>query len=823
MPCLPFRARLFAPAFSRLIVSLALLLAGAVACVADAPAWDIKVQGGFITSLCRDNHGCLWIGTEDNGVWRLDPSAPKDTQYSHFTHENGLGDDDAYALACDKRGRIWVGTLNHGVSVFNGKEWKTYGPLDGPLGSRVFALAVSPQDGGVWMATEAGLARYRNDRWSYYTRADGLPSDQANALAFSQSGILYVGTQCDGIAIGSPANDYHTWRVVTGPRQMPNAPTGPGLPTSLINCLLVVRDGTVYAGTPMGLASSGDGGRTWRYRRGADWKAKLAGLADPVPPSARPVEGHLLREDYVTCLAEDGYQGLWVGHRQAGLELLERGTGQRLLPNVTEDNKDDFVTCLLPDGPGVWAGRYGSGLMLRYADTLPLPAPSHETAAPPLPAPAAPPALAELTAMLRIVSRIPPDPHELQPKAVALDDDWTTEGDWLGRYGRYWACLCATSSPSDYLWGSGWELVRYALQSGPNRTDDDSLRYWIQWLYTQNPHVLELPSVYLDSRVQRKLTTWEVNRRESEVDDHGETYPMTKDGPHIYCTLTVPPGLYYLSLYDFNKDGHDGSNRFRDYHVSIRPHPPEKNIGDISGFANQPEWTDGRIRDFWGGVWKRFLVRGPVSLTVEINRNHSFNTILPAVMLDLVDENPPPYSGTPEQRLAWRNEKRQLLLSQWRPANTTHSVSAANAPEQAADEVFDALQRLELTNGAWWAVNGRRFYAPLLRSFTAQARAGLSAESTQRRLSRSGTCYYQMGMYTLWEQCQRQTGLTPARDIEKALRWNGDNGMGHGFEAVTAYVTSHAANTSRIKTVVSASSLQANGEKGGKNQQLSPP
>ena len=57
--------------------------------------------------------------------------------------EFALGDDDIYALACDKLGRIWVGNLNHGVSVydghaptaaevdakgsFRGRGWRNYG------------------------------------------------------------------------------------------------------------------------------------------------------------------------------------------------------------------------------------------------------------------------------------------------------------------------------------------------------------------------------------------------------------------------------------------------------------------------------------------------------------------------------------------------------------------------------------------------------------------------------------------------------------------------------------------------------------------------
>lgn len=84
MPCQPLRA----------ISSLALLLACAASAFADVTPWDVGAQGRFITSLCRDTRGNVWIGTEDQGVWRLDPSAPKDKQYTHFATKDGLGSDD---------------------------------------------------------------------------------------------------------------------------------------------------------------------------------------------------------------------------------------------------------------------------------------------------------------------------------------------------------------------------------------------------------------------------------------------------------------------------------------------------------------------------------------------------------------------------------------------------------------------------------------------------------------------------------------------------------------------------------------------------------
>ncbi len=70
---------------------------------------------------------------------------------AQFTTKDGLGDDYGYALACDDQNRIWVGHLNHGVSVFNGQKWQTYevvgglsrpDTLNGPLGERIFKIAV---------------------------------------------------------------------------------------------------------------------------------------------------------------------------------------------------------------------------------------------------------------------------------------------------------------------------------------------------------------------------------------------------------------------------------------------------------------------------------------------------------------------------------------------------------------------------------------------------------------------------------------------------------------------------------------------------------
>ena len=195
-------------------------------------AWQTFPQpGSFVMALARDGMDNLWVGTEGNGVWRYAPNVSTNGQWTHYSQKSGvgnhltpalspasggegdgLGDDYAYSVAVDKQGRIWVGHLNHGVSVYNGTSWRNYDVPHGPIGERVFKIAVCPTDGDVWIGTSAGLTRYEvsKDEWKHYTRnAEGrmqnaemgnqlpqlptsnsyLPSDQISAIAFDKARI----------------------------------------------------------------------------------------------------------------------------------------------------------------------------------------------------------------------------------------------------------------------------------------------------------------------------------------------------------------------------------------------------------------------------------------------------------------------------------------------------------------------------------------------------------------------------------------------------------------------------------------------------------
>jgi hypothetical protein len=197
---------------------------------------------------------------------------------------------------------------------------------------------------------------------------------------------------------------------------------------------------------------------------------------------------------------------------------------------------------------------------------------------------------------------------------------------------------------------------------------------------------------------------------------------------------------------------------------------------DIVEFDQKTELAHARIQDFWGGVYKRFLVRGPTKLTVQINRNDSFNTMLSGVMLDLVDELPPPYYCT---RQEWES-KATGNAEEKGPS----FVAATNAAE-AAQRLALALAAMPNKNETWWAENKRRFYLPLLRWQLAAA-GGTDAPAV-------ATSYYQLNLFDDWEKRLQQQGIVSARKIEQAQRWDGVtySCAGMGNQMVSAYVKAH--------------------------------
>jgi hypothetical protein len=770
-------------------------------------AVKLERNRAFGPAMCTDLRADLWVASEGHGVQKYDPTKPPLEAWTQFTTKDGLGDDSGYAIACDKAGRIWVGHLNHGVSVFNGSKWQNFdvvggasrpGKLAGPLGERVFHIAVDQRDGDVWIATNGGLSRYSasKDAWTYFTRADGLASDLASSMAFDSAGNIYVAMSADGVAMADFADNYRTWRYVTGPKDEPLTPSGDGLPSNLMNDILVARSGAVYATTDAGVAWSKDRGKTWNYIRGRDWADKVKQQFNGPPAGWSAGEPtNLLSEDYSTALAETADGKIVIGHRQTPVDEFDGVSCGPYPGSVT-----GFVRTILTT-PYSLQGAYGEGIEVLQTSTDAKGAIGGSTS-PKLaaqvavdvhfPSSANVPSLAEFNAELAQMAAVPPA-ADGSSAVAALDDDWHTQGDWLGRYGRYWSLICGIVSPGEYLWGASPDAIEYHVRQGSAHPGPSSMQWYVSKMYSKDARTLELPPVYADSRVTQGLTSADVTRRQAEFNDHGESMPMSISGPGLAFQLSVPAGQYYLSVYfvdDDSQAGNKSKNRFRDFGIEVVSRLPD--VDGLNALAAATPLASTRIADFWGGAYKRFLVQGPTDLTIVIDRNHSLNAKMSGVMLDVPESRPPPYFQSFDQ---WNQSQVVLAkkiarrVADWKvdPKSAADEFAARATAIDAAKGLSAALDEMRMWNPGWYAQNQHRI-AVLLSRWSIASKVALAHDD----LPLEESWLFQAGLFSEMEAVQRTAGGKTARDMEHAMKWNASisQDSGHEFQMLTDQILS---------------------------------
>ena len=599
--------------------------------VGSSLGWKGESQGQYITALCNDPRGELWVGTEGNGLWRR----TQDGHWTQFGSQNGLSDDSVCSLAFDTRHRLWVGTSRGGICVWNGQGWRVFNVLDGPLSERVNAIAISPQNGEVWLGTDAGVARYSDTKgWRYLPHLDGLASNQIKALAFASDGTVFVATACDGVSIAHNADDYATWKNVAGSLVQPLAAHGQGLPSNQINDIAVDSEGNVWAATLFGLARSSDQGQTWTFLRGKDWISNVEGSATGLRPQEDRANDDLLAEDEVIRLAPTPNGRLWLGFARKGYEL--RTANGELVTSMLDFPADTFqgldkVQALCPVLNGAIVGVYGGGIQLTSDDTnkgpaLPFEARVERGELVPLPAPATPFTPEQLRALTARLSALPDAAPGLHGGFYATD--WRTRGDWVGRYGDRGA----------RLYGMGgvplWHDVSRAPETfviGPEsvgpHTANDAIGpfFYCAELEDTDPRALYTPVMGV--------------RRQAEVNDgswNDRPYPPAWEGPDLWISFQVPAGTHRAAFYFRNNSGHDGDNKFRDYTLQLKASTP--NFADAD---TVPDLAHARMGDFWNGSYAQFWVQGPGSYRVKIGRGHSHGVVLSALLLDQIRGSQP--------------------------------------------------------------------------------------------------------------------------------------------------------------------------------------
>jgi ligand-binding sensor domain-containing protein len=141
-----------------------------------------------IRSLCGDRRDHVWIGTEQNGLYRYAGG-----KLDAITTREGLSANYILSLCEDREGNIWAGTFYNGVDEIWRGKFETYSTEEGLAGPLVRAIA-EDQKGTMWIGTESGLSKWNSGNVVNYSTKDGLPHDQVRSI-FIDNGTVWLGTR----------------------------------------------------------------------------------------------------------------------------------------------------------------------------------------------------------------------------------------------------------------------------------------------------------------------------------------------------------------------------------------------------------------------------------------------------------------------------------------------------------------------------------------------------------------------------------------------------------------------------------------------------
>lgn len=604
--------------------------------------------------------GVIWVVGEQSGIYTFDLKDPLNGKWVQVS-TSGIFDasTNCYSIVEDLQGRIWIGTDNQGVMVYNGLVWMAYTVKNAILSNRVYNLAVSPFTGEVGIAGSAGVTIYNPNEqsWRDLTRGNGLTEDQVRALTFSEDGYVWFAYACGGLTKASLKHSVDSWQHIRAPwtwdkkgfARQPLVASGEGLPSNMCNNI-ISASGNVWAATCAGIAYSTTKGTAWKYVRGADYLEKNKGIYNPDNAIKWETKknDNLLPQDHITVLAP-AKQGLWVGTRDRGICRWSPQKGVIETP-VLPDRHDKYeITTIIsfPDG-SIGYGTNGKGFGIVKSGSGKWEAGNSKISSIPK-LPEIPPVPTEKQ-VLELLAQA--DQGREGKNGAYLGEDWMTKGDWPGRYGNVYALLCAAVDGemngrylTGFVFGKRKKYINEAMGMygilqdykigayiGPHRSHG-SEREW------------PLSIVYDDNSTNRNalIIPESLTRKESVWDDEGVDYPGTWDGPDLWVKIIVPEGVNFIDLYFYNTTDNRPESFKADFYIEMRQDPfatedpqsaKEATDQDIAKLYSLPVLARARVSQFSGsGVYQKFTAVEQGTYWFRINKNNSSSARLNGIFI----------------------------------------------------------------------------------------------------------------------------------------------------------------------------------------------
>ncbi len=308
--------------------------------------------------LCvyEDKSGAIWAGTY-GGLVKV-TAAGNDFSALTYRHNasgvNSLSDDQVTAIAQDPTGKLWIGTLNGGLNLFDPQKNSFTHFTDADqsptkLVNNHIRKLVLDEKARLWIGTQEGVSvldinsrhftSYVNDPWN----KNSLSQNSVHSLYKDNTGSVWIGTFFGGVNFYTP---FSTEFAIYNNRSKPY-----GLNNNVISGIEEDERNNLWIGTEGGGLNYLDratGKVTYYQHRSGD---------------AGSIGSNLVKTVY-----KDREGNIWVGTHGGGLNLFE-AQSKRFTRFLYKDNDPETqgleIACLLEDSNNIfWIGTETSGIRL---------------------------------------------------------------------------------------------------------------------------------------------------------------------------------------------------------------------------------------------------------------------------------------------------------------------------------------------------------------------------------------------------------------------------------------------------------------------------
>ncbi len=268
----------------------------------------------YVRFMLEDRKGNIWLATLDKGV-----SVYDGVTFTNYGKKEGLVSNEIFSMLEDRDGNIWFGAIG-GVSKYDGTTFTNFSYKNG-LSRLVYSL-LEDRNGNIWMGTNRGVSIYDGANFTHLTTKEGLNNKYVTSMLEDREGNIWMST-LNGVNI----YDGKSFTYITKKE---------GLSNSDVRCLLEDREGNIWMGTYGGV-NVYDGRTITQF-------TEKEGLSD----------------NAVRALHEDKHGNIWLGTNR-GVSIYN-GTS---FTYMSEKNGlcDRRVRSFLEDESGnMWIGTYNGGV-----------------------------------------------------------------------------------------------------------------------------------------------------------------------------------------------------------------------------------------------------------------------------------------------------------------------------------------------------------------------------------------------------------------------------------------------------------------------------